>query len=50
LQPVKEQGAGSKEQGAGSKEQGAQKNHITFAPSGARGVIAYVDGQPVASA
>ncbi|MEI6105572.1 MAG: DUF58 domain-containing protein [Opitutae bacterium] len=26
------------------------KNHITFAPSGARGVIAYVDGQPVASA
>lgn len=26
------------------------KNLITFAPSGARGVIAYVDGQPAASA
>ena len=29
---------------------GFSKSLITFAPSGARGVIAYVDGQPVASA
>jgi uncharacterized protein (DUF58 family) len=50
LEPGDEQGAGSREPGTGSKEQGSQKNQITFAPSGARGVIAYVDGQPVASA
>jgi uncharacterized protein (DUF58 family) len=38
------------EPGAGSREQGASKNVITFAPEGARGVTAYVDGQPAASA
>jgi len=43
LQPVDQPGAGSKEQGAG-------KNVITFAPDGARGITAHVDGHPTASA
>jgi uncharacterized protein (DUF58 family) len=43
LQPVAQPGAGS-------REPGVTKNLITFSPSGARGVIAYVDGQPAASA
>ena len=38
------------EQGAGSRGQGSNKNVITFAPEGARGVAAYVDGQQAASA
>ncbi|MEN9402608.1 MAG: hypothetical protein RL091_1311 [Verrucomicrobiota bacterium] len=39
-------------QGAGSREQGSQQTHnvITFAPEGARGVTAYVDGRKTASA
>jgi len=43
LQPVEQPGAGS-------REPGVTKNLITFSPSGARGVTAYVDGQPAASA
>lgn len=38
------------EPGAGSREQGAIKNVITFAPEGAHGVTAYVDGHQTASA
>ena len=42
----------TKELGAGSKEQGTMQSHnlITFAPDGARGVAAYVDGRKTASA
>ncbi len=43
LQPVEKPGAGSGERGAG-------KNVITFAPEGARGVTAHVDGRQTASA
>jgi uncharacterized protein (DUF58 family) len=43
LQPVEEQGAGS-------REQGGTKNIISFAPEGARGVTAHVDGRQTASA
>jgi uncharacterized protein (DUF58 family) len=35
---------------AGSRENGTTKNVITFAPEGARGVCAYVDGRQTASA
>ncbi len=38
------------ERGAGSGELGAQKNVITFAPDGVRGVAAYVDGHQTAAA
>jgi uncharacterized protein (DUF58 family) len=38
------------ERGAGSREQAVSKNLITFAPEGARGVAAYVDGHKTASA
>jgi uncharacterized protein (DUF58 family) len=45
LEPGQEQGAGGREQGAISSH-----NLITFAPEGARGVSAYVDGRKTASA
>ncbi len=38
------------ERETGSREQGGNKNVITFAPEGARGVAAYVDGHKTASA
>jgi hypothetical protein len=34
----------------GPAEPGSTRNVITFAPEGARGVTAYVDGNPTASA
>ena len=45
LEPVEEQGAGSREHGAKQSH-----NIITFAPDGARGVTAHVDGRQTASA
>jgi hypothetical protein len=59
LQPVERPGVGgvppprgdSRATGEGIRPTVSfSKNLLTFAPSGARGVIAYVDGQPVASA
>jgi uncharacterized protein (DUF58 family) len=45
LEPRREQGAGGREQGVSSSH-----NVITFAPDGARGVTAHVDGRQTASA
>jgi uncharacterized protein (DUF58 family) len=45
LEPGQEHGARSKEQGVGQT-----RNVITFAPDGARGVSAYVEGRKTASA